>query len=454
MDENNLNEKGVVNGKKNNILVIILILIIILLLGYICYEKFFVSNANNVEEIQNNNQNKTEEENNDKTEDDNNKETVIKVLSNGTVVDDADFGPCFDPKETEGFIYGNDGCAAYNESHLYTIDGDGIIGNIDYNNISLYNKHAYIYDNGVLMKVNNNGEVVKEKTIANGLGIVRDALVMSKDNGVYLYLIDDDNSIYLGSSEQGYTYSVYGSMYYPKNDVNNKEEGYYIIFTNHDIESGSGGEVDQNGNVLNSYEYYYLPSSNTTGKEKTWAGGYAKPVLYLYPENDNTRISVSFEKPYLLTTTYPKYTNGWSVVANKNGDLHDEDDKYYYGLYWEEEGSTKVDFSEGFYVTKDNAIDFLEEKLRIIGLNDRERNEFIMYWLPILEKNGKSLVYFELTEERNTYNKLLINPNPDSMLRIAIHVKRVDKEYNINEEKLESFNRSGFAAVEWGGVVY
>ena len=93
-----------------------------------------------------------------------------------------------------------------------------------------------------------------------------------------------------------------------------------------------------------------------------------------------------------------------------------------------------------------------EEKLAIIGLNAKERNEFIMYWLPILEKNQKSLVYFELTEERDTYNKIIINPNPDSLLRVAIHVKKVSKKVDIKEQKLQTFKRTGFTAVEWGGV--
>jgi hypothetical protein len=75
-----------------------------------------------------------------------------------------------------------------------------------------------------------------------------------------------------------------------------------------------------------------------------------------------------------------------------------------------------------------------------------------MYWLPILEKNGQNLVYFELTEERNAYNKININPVPDSLLRLAIHVKKVDKKVNIKEEKLTTFTRQGFTAVEWGGV--
>jgi hypothetical protein len=202
------------------------------------------------------------------------------------------------------------------------------------------------------------------------------------------------------------------------------------------------------------YEFFYIPTTGETGKIPTVIGGYAKPILYLYPTKDNTKVSVSFEKPGLLTTTYPKFNKVWEVTANKNGDLHDKDGKYYYGLYWEEEGSSKVDFTKGFYVTKDNAITFLEEKLTKIGLNDRERNEFIMYWLPILEKNGKNLVYFELTNEREAYNKLKITPKPDSLLRLAIHVKKVNKKVNIKEQQLPTFKRSGFTAVEWGGVVH
>lgn len=178
-----------------------------------------------------------------------------------------------------------------------------------------------------------------------------------------------------------------------------------------------------------------------------------KPVLYLYP-TENTNITVKFEHPEYLTTTYPKYIDGWSVNADTNGNLYDENGKYYYALYWEEKNNVKPDFKEGFYVEKDDAIDFLEEKLSIIGLNDRERNEFIMYWLPILESNKKSLVYFELTESKEKYNKLIINPKPDSLLRITMHVKKVNRKINIKEQELPTFNRVGFVAVEWGGVRY
>lgn len=178
-----------------------------------------------------------------------------------------------------------------------------------------------------------------------------------------------------------------------------------------------------------------------------------KPVLYLYPI-ENTNITVKFEHPEYLTTTYPNYTNGWSVNADIDGNLYDENGKYYYALYWEEKNNIKPSFKEGFYVEKKDAINFLEEKLSIIGLNDRERNEFIMYWLPILESNEKNLVYFELTESKEKKNKLIIEPQPDSLLRITMHVKKVNRKTNIIEQELPTFDRTGFVVVEWGGVNY
>ena len=77
-----------------------------------------------------------------------------------------------------------------------------------------------------------------------------------------------------------------------------------------------------------------------------------------------------------------------------------------------------------------------------------------MYWLPILEKNGKSLIYFELTDEREMVNKIKINPKPDSLLRIVMHVKKVDAKTKIKKQELTTFNRKGFVAVEWGGLQY
>lgn len=178
-----------------------------------------------------------------------------------------------------------------------------------------------------------------------------------------------------------------------------------------------------------------------------------KPILYLYPEKEK-KVTVTFEHPENLLTTYPKYETKWKVTATPEGNLYDESGQYYYALYWDEKNTTPEAFKEGFYVTKDNAIEFLETTLTQIGLTRREQNEFIMYWLPILEENGQSIVSYTLTEERQKENKLIITPKPDSLLRVAINIKKVDKKVKIKEQKLPHFTRTGFTAVEWGGSIY
>lgn len=291
---------------------------------------------------------------------------------------------------------------------------------------------------------NKNGTLIKKSKEYKTVNLIVNGYIAVVDKDNYLKLIDFDGNVVAKFLEltDDYIFHSMISGWYTENDKN----GIYLVVENKTIEYGTKGS---------GLEYYYIPTTKEKGVIETeGVGGYAKPVLYLYPKENNTNITVSFEKPQLLTTTYPKYLKNWKVKANSNGDLFDMDGKYYYGLYWEEQGFTKVDFTTGFYVTEDDAIAFLEEKLTKIGLNDKERNEFIMYWLPILEKNKKSLVYFELTKQREAFNKLIINPTPDSLLRVAIHVKKVDKKVNIKEEVLPLFERTGFTAVEWGGVIH
>lgn len=347
----------------------------------------------------------------------------------------------------EYYLLLNKGCS-WDDITFYTSDLKKIFDSVETKYYSLNKKgELFIYNdkNKVINKYNFKGEVVNSIKVDGTLESVHEELYLVKKNNAIYIKEYTGNEYKLLDWKEDYYYHSPLSRYYEADELNNEEEkkaGYYFIFQ-YDS-SGEGPGV----------EFYFDP---VTKKIDSWdleeIGGYAKPVLYLYPEKEMD-VEVNFEHEDSLTTTYPKFKDSWKVKAKPNGDLYDKDGKYYYGLYWEEDSNHRIDFKEGFYVTKDNAIEFLEEKLSIIGLNDRERNEFIMYWLPILEKNGQNLVYFELTEERESFNKLEITPKPDSMLRVAIHVKKVNNKVKIKEQKLTSFNRVGFTAVEWGGVLY
>ena len=306
------------------------------------------------------------------------------------------------------------------------------------------NGYLYVLNNNKAEKYNTDGKLLStSKSYENVMQLVKEFVVYKEDNKVYI--TDGKTTTKITDWEDGFYFHSALSGYYDEGSLveeEGKDAGIYLVFEYGQFAEGPG------------VEYYYNTETKEVKKyDLEYIGGYAKPVLYLYPEEE-TEVTINFEHEDNLTTTYPKFQDEWTVTAHPNGDLYDEKGNYYYGLYWEEDSNHLVDFKEGFYVSKDNAISFLEEKLTTIGLNAKERNEFIMYWLPILESNEHNLVYFELTEERESFNKLEITPTPDSLLRVAIHVKKIDGPQSIKEQKLTTFERTGFTAVEWGGVSY
>lgn len=178
-----------------------------------------------------------------------------------------------------------------------------------------------------------------------------------------------------------------------------------------------------------------------------------KPIIYLYPTKE-TEINVDLGKSESITSSYPKYINGWNVKAKPNGDLIDLDTgKNLYALYYENESN--VDFKvtdEGFCIKGEEVTEFLEEKLRILGLNDKEAEEFIIYWLPKLEKNKYNYIRFATEEEINQNMPVEITPNPDTFIRVLMVYKPLNRPIDLKKQELNYVQRDGFIAVEWGGT--
>ena len=177
-----------------------------------------------------------------------------------------------------------------------------------------------------------------------------------------------------------------------------------------------------------------------------------KPVIYFYPEEEMD-LSVTFVNEEMLTTAYPKYDGGWNIHLKEDGTFTvPGSNREYYGLYYESVPNYECTFETGFYVTGENAASFLEEKMDYMGFNNRETDEFIMYWLPILERNEQSLVYFEETLERNEESPLIFSTEPDTLIRTCIHIKKVNAPVDMVPQELTHVERSGFTVTEWGGL--
>lgn len=175
----------------------------------------------------------------------------------------------------------------------------------------------------------------------------------------------------------------------------------------------------------------------------------AKPVIYLYPEQKE-EVSVKLEYDGKLTCTYPEYDNGWKVTAFPDGRLMDEEGILYNYLYWEGDTHTEYDFSEGFCVAGEDTAKFLEDALAKLGLTRREANEFIVYWLPMMEQNAYNLISFQ-QEAYTDHAKLVVSPEPETMIRVFMAWKPLEEAIEIQEQELDAPKRTGFTVVEWGG---
>lgn len=177
----------------------------------------------------------------------------------------------------------------------------------------------------------------------------------------------------------------------------------------------------------------------------------AKPVIYLYP-TEKIDVKVSLDYDGELTCTYPKSDGKWEVTALPNGDLTDKKDgKDYSYLFWEGNSDTDYDFSTGFVVKGENSVEFLQEKLAYLGLTPKEYNEFIVYWLPKMQENPYNLIAFQ-TDRYTDHAKLTVEPKPDSILRVFMAYKPLEKAVEVAPQTLQKFERDGFCVVEWGGA--
>ena len=341
----------------------------------------------------------------------------------------------------------------YHNNEKYYIITDDYKGDYDYQEKSLLNYKAKI--NGA--EIDNSADIEK---LFNTTKIVdyeeyKEFCNRWKLNKKY----NENNKKYMIVS-----YSIYGSPIVSARLANVVENnGKVSLYLWENI---SGATADFNGYFIvvpiekNTYDKEIITTYTKEEYNNIVKYGYTynpdekiayKPIIYIYPEKE-MNVKVKLINSSLLTVSYPKYTNGWNVIASPNGNLKElNSNKNYYGLYYEASNKNSKIQNDGFVVNGNDTSKFLEEKLNILGLNEREINEFIIYWLPRLEKNKYNYIRFETKEEIDKYMPLEITPTPDSIIRVMMDFKPLNKKINIKAQKLTPQKRHGYSVVEWGG---
>ena len=254
--------------------------------------------------------------------------------------------------------------------------------------------------------------------------------------------------------------------------VSDDYNSFYVIGDNLNIYAGPGTEymvVDtckqdaffyERGYNKGNDDWVYVGSGwiktkcDNSDKPNILFSGMAvdKPVIYLYPEQD-TDVHIELELTASeLATTYPKYQNGWDVIASPDGSLLNKaDGTHHRYLFWDSVNAQNVfDLSKGFCVAGSDTEQFLKKALTEMGLTESEMNEFIVYWLPRMEHNPYNLIAFQGDAYTDTA-KLHITPEPDSICRVFMTYLPMEHAAEIETQQFSTFERTGFTVVEWGG---
>ncbi len=258
--------------------------------------------------------------------------------------------------------------------------------------------------------------------------------VYTEWGGIY-YVLKEGLELYLGPDE---SYEVVANF---MRDEELREYGYQK-------------DNDKWVYVLYQDQYGWIRLYDDDGNANVYSGAVAdKPVIYLYPETE-TDVHVELElTESKLSTTYPKYQDGWDVTAYPDGRLLNKaDGTHHRYLFWDSvDCRTRFDYSKGFCIAGSDTERFLKEKLTYMGLTEDEMNEFIVYWLPRMEHNAYNLITFQ-SDAYTESAKLNISPAPDSICRIFMAYIPLEESVEIEPQQLSTFERNGFTVVEWGGT--
>lgn len=67
-----------------------------------------------------------------------------------------------------------------------------------------------------------------------------------------------------------------------------------------------------------------------------------------------------------------------------------------------------------------------------------------------MQGNKYNLITF-VGEDYENLAQLKIDPQPDSILRVMMVFKPLDKPVDVEVQELKPFERKGFTVIEWGG---
>ncbi len=107
------------------------------------------------------------------------------------------------------------------------------------------------------------------------------------------------------------------------------------------------------------------------------------------------------------------------------------------------------------YGWKINGIDlssFFINNLKSLLFVKEEIDDFIEYWIPLLDTTKTYVIYPQFNEELKKIIQLKFSIVPDNLIRVFYLIEESNENINIKTPQIPSFKREGFTVLEWGVI--
>jgi hypothetical protein len=176
-----------------------------------------------------------------------------------------------------------------------------------------------------------------------------------------------------------------------------------------------------------------------------------KPNIYLYPIKEmSIDVNIKFPQGGGVVNSIPSFPDTWQNINVKpNGKIND---KYDY-LFYETNGTPLPNLDKGWIVERENLESFFVKNLNETGFNDEEIDDFIEWWIPILNKANNYAIFPLYNDKLEDIVQIEFSEQPDNIIRLIYVIKECDNvKLELEEPTLPDFKNEGFVVREWGVI--
>ncbi|WP_418791861.1 hypothetical protein [Phosphitispora sp. TUW77] len=175
-----------------------------------------------------------------------------------------------------------------------------------------------------------------------------------------------------------------------------------------------------------------------------------KPNIYIYSDH-NIDVNVQLHPYSYITASIPEYDReaGWNASVYK-GTINGCND---YLFYEAKVPDNHLQRNKGFKITGCRLQSDLQTLMELYGFNDKETSDFVEYWKNKLSYTNNYIFYPQDTETIQKIMPLTVVPAPDSVCRIWFLIEKDDGQFVETVFPMAKVAHSGFAVVEWGGIM-